>query len=306
MNKTDRVFELVSRLFEEYGFPLVVDRHILPDQEDDSTLFLCSGMQRLKPRFRNPDGGHHGSLQSVIRTNDLELVGDGTHLTYFQMLGNFSFGGNDYKLSVELWHRILKELSIPVDSIHCHPSRLDHKKLWTDLGYPVVDDPECEWSDGEVGGHSCEVYSHGVEIGNLVNPLEHSTDVGFGWERLFMILEGVKRVDETSLFNQSYHPIVRDHVRTLDVLWENQVKPGNKKREYVSRRLIRRVLRHLDGTERFSFSSWIESEKERKRLSMKEGSRYVRRNRQTFEQLDPVFFWETFGVLPEELPELGK
>jgi len=60
----------------------------------------------------------------------------------------------------------------------------------------------------------------------------------------------------------------------------------------------------LDGTEKFSFSSWIESEKERKRLSMKEGSRFVRRNRLTFEQLDPVFFWETFGVLPEELSEL--
>lgn len=63
------------------------------------------------------------------------------------------------------------------------------------------------------------------------------------------------------------------------------------------------VDRHILPDEEFKLH---ESEKERKRLSMKEGSRYVRRNRLTFEQMDPVFFCETFGVLPEELSELGK
>jgi len=77
-------------------------------------------MQRVKPRFSNPDNTKYGSLQSCIRTNDLELIGDGSHLTYFEMLGNFSFGRGDYEESVELWDSILKDLNIPVDYLKYH------------------------------------------------------------------------------------------------------------------------------------------------------------------------------------------
>ena len=66
-------------------------------------------MQQVKERFLHLDQSKYGSLQSCVRTNDLELVGDGIHLTYFEMLGNFSFGGNDYDLSVELWHSFLTD-----------------------------------------------------------------------------------------------------------------------------------------------------------------------------------------------------
>uniref|UniRef100_UPI0039C3A3FF hypothetical protein n=1 Tax=Pseudomonas aeruginosa TaxID=287 RepID=UPI0039C3A3FF len=84
------------------------------------------------------------------------------------------------------------------------------------LGYEVVDDLDCQWSDGEIGGYCSEVYWRGIEIGNLVNTLGTMTDVGFGFERLMMAIEGKSRVDETSLFDQSLNPILRDHVRALD------------------------------------------------------------------------------------------
>ena len=48
-------------------------------------------------RLRSPDGSAYGSLQCCVRTNDLDLVGDGTHLTSFGMLGNFSFNGPEYR-----------------------------------------------------------------------------------------------------------------------------------------------------------------------------------------------------------------
>ena len=89
---------LVQRRFEQFGFPLVVDRTIIP-KDDDSTLFVCSGMQQVKRKFHDSEGDRHGSLQSCIRTDDIDLVGDGSNLTYFEMLGNFSFGGNDYATS---------------------------------------------------------------------------------------------------------------------------------------------------------------------------------------------------------------
>lgn len=291
---------MIRTRFEEFGFPLVIDQNVIPD--DDSTLFVCSGMQRVKSKFYNPTKEKHGSLQSCIRTNDLELVGDGTHLTYFEMLGNFSFGGNDYETSVEMWHSILKDLKIKIDCVHIHPNRLDHQELWKKRGYEVVEDKECEWSDGEIGGQCCEIYSRNLEIGNLVNPLGHSTDVGFGWERMIMILEEKERVDQTSLFNQNLHPIVKDHNRTLEVLWKNGIKPGYKGRNYITRRLMREMMLYLDGTEKFSFNDWLETEKKLKEKRLMVG----RKNWKRHQDKPPEWWWQTFGVWPEEIERTNE
>jgi alanyl-tRNA synthetase len=96
-------------------FPLHIDDRIIP--EDRSTLFICSGMQRVRHKFTSPDGSVYGSFQSCIRTNDLSLVGDGTHLTSFGMIGNFSFGGPEYRVSCELWTCILRDLKVPIEPV---------------------------------------------------------------------------------------------------------------------------------------------------------------------------------------------
>src|SRR5262249_44745972 len=157
------------------------------------------------------------------------------------------------RVSCEMWTRILCDLEVEVDPIHVHPDRTDHLDVWRELGHEVVDDPECIWSDGQIGGHCCEVYVRGVEIGNLVNPLGHSTDVGFGWERLLMVLENRNRVDETSLFDQRLDPVTRDHVRTLSLFHQNGIRPGGKGRNSVCRRLLRRVLHRTVGDQ-----PWVE------------------------------------------------
>ncbi|MEI5617615.1 alanine--tRNA ligase-related protein, partial [Streptomyces brasiliscabiei] len=79
-------------------------------------------------------------MQSCIRTDDIDLVGDGSHLTYFEMIGCFSFGNNDYLSCCRMWSEILSELQIPVTHITVHPSRIDHYQIWRDLGYTVVND----------------------------------------------------------------------------------------------------------------------------------------------------------------------
>ncbi len=257
-------------------------------------------MQRVKDRFHNPDGKRYGSLQSCIRTNDLELVGDGSHLTYFEMVGTFGFGDNDYETSVQLWHSILYDLNIRVTEVRVHPSRPDHKELWTGRGYNVIEDDSCSWSDGNISGECCELFCGNLEIGNLVNPLGNSTDVGFGWERLHQIVEGKHRVDETSLF-QGGHPIVSDHCRTLQVLYENGIEPGNKGRNYVCRRLIRRILPLLSGQSTV-FDEWIEQESLLRERCLKTGRRKWRK----YSDKPPEWWWETFGILPDEMPLLGK
>ena len=266
-------------------------------------------MQRVKQDFYRPNGGHHGSLQSCVRTNDIERVGDGSHLTYFEMLGNFSFGGHDYEESVELWHCLLGELGIrDQDGCHIrvHPTETWHHDLWIQRGYHVELDEQCVWSDGMIGGFCCEVFVGDLEIGNLVNPLGHSTDVGFGLERLHRVIERKDRVDQTSLFDQEVHPVISDHCRTLDVMWENGIQPGNRGRSYICRRLIRRLLRLRSRGESLQkslpFSEWIESEYELRERNLNQGRRLWSRH----SNKSPQFWWETFGVLPEEIELLRE
>lgn len=290
--------EVIETRFVEFGFPLVVDQNIIPNSDDRSTLFMCSGMQRVKSKFQLQDKTHYGSIQSCIRTNDLSLIGDGTHLTSFQMVGNFSFGNCDYEKSVELWHCIVRDLGLPISEIRVHPNREDHKSLWLRRGYNVVNDRRCEWSDGNIGGHCCEMYCEDLEVGNLVNPLGHSTDVGFGLERIYQVLERKCRVDETSLFDCSLDPISRDIVRTLLLMKQCGVKPGSKGRESICRQLLRRVL-HTNHSE---LSEWIENEKMVQQQTLLRVRKHFRRNRDK----SPQWWMETFGVQSDDLRLLQR
>jgi alanyl-tRNA synthetase len=257
-------------------------------------------MQKFKDRFKEPDGKVNGSVQTCIRTNDLDLIGDGSHLSSFEMVGNFSFGGLPYEHSINLWHSILVDLGWQEKVIiHVHPSRADHKTIWEKLNYKIQDDEECQWTDGEIGGNCCEVYLDGLEIGNLVNPLGHSTDVGFGYERMVQVFEGKKRVDETSLFYEEFHPVIRDHYRTLVIMKKNGILPGNKGREYVCRRLLRRCLRistFLPG-----LTDWVIQEQTMLEQRLETAKKLWKKHK--YKPSD--FWWETCGLLPFEVDLIG-
>lgn len=213
------------------------------------------------------------------------------------MLGNFSFEKQEYIDSVDMWSAILDDLGIKKDcKIRVHPDS-SHRAMWLHHGFEVNKDPECVWSDGEIGGYCCEVDWNGIEIGNLVNPMGTMTDVGFGWERLLMVLEGKTRVDETSLFNQELDPITRDHLRTVDSLWDNKIKPGGKGRNYICRKLIRRML---DITVKVKWQEWLEYE----RVSVGKSLSNARKLWPKHKDKPPEWWWDTCGLSPEDLKKL--
>ena len=136
-------------------------------------------MQPLKSRFQFPDTTSYGNIQYCVRTNDIDLVGDGTHLTFFEMVGSFGFGTNKYEDHVDLWTTIVRDLELPIHHVDVHPLS-PHRPLWEKRGFVVVDNTECVWSDGTVGGYCSELFTpDGLEVGNLVNPMTYSIDVGF-------------------------------------------------------------------------------------------------------------------------------
>jgi len=305
MNQLSKLNDVVFKRFAKYDYAIVNVKNIIPPEEDASTLFISAGMQLWKQQFAAKTRAKVATLQTCIRLNDLELVGDGSHLTSFEMLGNFSFGNSDYGESVQMWDAILIDLELKKDCIiHVHEGMTNHLLHWLKLGYPVKYDESCHWTDGgALGGFCSEVYWKGLELGNLVNTLGHSTDVGFGWERLLQVLEGKDRVDETELFRQGIHPICADHYRTIQRFFDHGIKPGNKGREYVCRRLIRRALK-VESNDTVLIKTlpstlWDDfmEERERREKSLKNAKRALKDHIDKSDE----WWWDTFGVLPEEL-----
>lgn len=147
-------------------------------------------MQRFKRQFQDPQvRGTQANIQRCIRLNDIEELGDGTHLISFDMMGLFSFRELTVKQSVDFWMEWLISIGLPPDTVTIHPDKLDEWSwMYKDHDVRVTTDPECIWSDGQQGGYCTEFYVQGVEIGNIVNTGGDCIDVGFGLDRILVLL----------------------------------------------------------------------------------------------------------------------
>ena len=94
--KSDEIRETYLSFFERNGHLRQPSASLVPAPNDTSTLLTVAGMQPFKPFFlgqETPPGSRLTSSQRCFRTPDIEEVGSTKrHLTYFEMLGNFSFG----------------------------------------------------------------------------------------------------------------------------------------------------------------------------------------------------------------------
>jgi alanyl-tRNA synthetase len=118
------------KFFEDRGH-IIVPSSLLVPKDDPSVLLTTAGMQQFKPYYtekRDPmkDFGSRrtASIQKSFRTSDIDEVGDESHLTFFEMLGNFSFGDYFKEDAIKWgWEFIAKKLGI--SSERCHVSVFD-------------------------------------------------------------------------------------------------------------------------------------------------------------------------------------
>jgi alanyl-tRNA synthetase len=161
---------------------LVIPSAPLVPQSDPTLLFVNAGMVPFKNIFtgaETPPSPRAASSQKCVRAggkhNDLDNVGyTGRHQTFFEMLGNFSFGDYFKQGAIELaWTFISRELGLPLDRLtfSIHPQDEDAALLWKKIAgasdSQIVRLEENFWSMGDTGpcGTNTEIfYDHGDAV----------------------------------------------------------------------------------------------------------------------------------------------
>jgi alanyl-tRNA synthetase len=234
--------EKFIKYFESKGHVAMPSSSLIP-KDDASVLLTTAGMQQFKKWYSGeatPDHRRVVTIQKCVRTGDIEEVGDATHLTFFEMLGNFSFGdqpkhnsaevGYFKKEAIEWGYGFIHDgLGVADDRIHFSifkgdaevPRDDESEKIIKSLGsFKII---ECGREDnfwGPTGaegpcGPTVEIYVDDVEVWNLVFneyymqpdklllPLpQKGVDTGAGLERVAATLGRVNSVYDTDEFKQ--------------------------------------------------------------------------------------------------------
>ena len=277
--QSHEIREKFLKFFENQGHKIIFSASLIPS--DPSVLFTTAGMQQFKPYYLAPEDAVRDfgtvnitTVQKCVRTGDIDEVGDDTHLTFFEMLGNFSFGGYWKKEAIQYaYDFITKELKLDIDYVSIFrddtsgiPADEESRQIWQSID-PKLKIKEHNKEDnfwgptGDEGpcGPTTEVYINGVEIWNIVfnefyknkdgkyEPLKvKGIDTGMGLERLLVQVQKKNNVYETDLFNNEKtreERIIADHVKAALFLISDGVVPVNTGAGYVLRRLIRRAVR---------------------------------------------------------------
>lgn len=294
--------------FVKHGHKVIPSAPLIPEN-DPSVLFTTAGMQPLVPYLLgepHPEGKRITDYQKCLRTNDIDEVGDNRHLTFFEMLGNWSLGDYFKEESIKMSFEFLtKELGIPKEKLSvtvfagdddCPRDTLS-AECWKNAGieeskiyyYGKEDNWWIAGEEGPCGPDTEMFYDTGkpacskdcqpscdcgkyVEIWNNVfmeyykdkngyrKLAKQNVDTGLGLERMTMLLEGKETPFDTELFKPvmdklkelqrvdiiESRRIVAEHLRSSMMIIADGGRPSNLDRGYILRRLIRRMIRHMN------------------------------------------------------------
>lgn len=238
--------------FKERGHSEIASASLLPDN-DPTVLFTTAGMHPLVPYLlgeTHPQGKRLTSVQKCIRTSDIDEVGDDTHLTFFEMLGNWSLGDYYKEESISLSFEFLTTV------LHIPLERLAVTVFSGDDMFAK------DYETAEIWNNVFMEYNKNSD-GSFEALKNKNVDTGMGMERVLTILNGKDNVYDTELFlplmnklksstNISYSDknirdfrIICEHSRAITFILGDpkRIIPSNTEQGYILRRLIRRAIR---------------------------------------------------------------
>ncbi|KKW21588.1 MAG: Alanine-tRNA ligase [Parcubacteria group bacterium GW2011_GWA1_51_12] len=189
--EADKIRNKFLKFFKDRGHAVVSSSSLIPD--DPSVLLTTAGMQQFKPYYtgeadpiKDFNSKNTVSIQKSFRTSDIDEVGDETHLTFFEMLGNFSFGGYFKEDAIKWAHEfITKEMGLAISYVSIFrgsdsvPKDEESRAIWQGLGISDIREEgmaDVFWGPtGSSGpcGPTTEIYckdatGQDVEIWNIV------------------------------------------------------------------------------------------------------------------------------------------
>ena len=177
---TAEIREKYLRFFEDKGCKRFPSSSLIPD--DPSLLLTSAGMVQFKPYFlhqKHLDNAYVGTTtaQKCVRTNDISIIGtDGRHLSFFEMMGNFSFG-KYFKDEMCKWALEFScdHLGLPFEKLYFTVFEDDDETIgvWENLGVDPshitrLGEDDNFWRAGPTGpcGPCSEIYfDQGPEVG---------------------------------------------------------------------------------------------------------------------------------------------
>jgi alanyl-tRNA synthetase len=186
---SDEIRERFLSFFEERGHRRIPSASLVPSAHDPSALLTVAGMHPLKPYFlgqETPPASRLTDCQKVFRTVDIDNVGNtARHLTFFEMLGNFSFGDYFKREAIEFaWELSRDVFGFPAEDLWVTVFEGDEAlglgpdeeaiERWRAVGVPrerIVQCPRSEnfWQAGPTGpcGPCSELYiDRGLDYGS--------------------------------------------------------------------------------------------------------------------------------------------
>lgn len=233
-----KLIESYINFFKSKKHKEIPNESLIP-KNDPTVLFTTAGMHPLVPYLlgqKHPLGKKLVGVQKCIRTGDLEEIGDKTHHTFFEMLGNWSLGYYWKKQAIEYSLEFLtKILEIPKQeiSVTCFkgdkdaPKDKEAEKEWKNLGIPrnkikFLGKKDNWWGPaGKTGpcGPDTEMFVNGIEIwndvfmqyykdekGNYKKAKQKNVDTGMGVERTLAILNSL----EDNYMTEVWKPIIEE------------------------------------------------------------------------------------------------
>lgn len=145
----DTLRKLYIDFFKSHGHSEIAGSSLIPEN-DPTVLFTTAGMHPLVPYLlgeTHPAGTRLTDYQKCIRTGDIDAVGDPSHLTFFEMLGNWSLGDYFKQEAIKMSFEFLTGkdwLNFPVDKLSVTvfegdedaPADNESADIWKELGIP--------------------------------------------------------------------------------------------------------------------------------------------------------------------------